>query len=456
MSGPCIVVVGAGPAGIRAVEQLVGAGLAPIWIEESPDGGGRITQRPPPGFARGARALYGADAGRAVRLHATLDALKARCDWRPDTLVWNIRPRDGVLHTLQAGARQAEQRYDALMLCTGAMDRVVPVPGWTLPGVTTLGGAQVALKTQGVAIGARPVLMGTGPLLWLTALQYAKAGAKPALVLDTTSAVTKLRAAPGLLGNLPTMLRGIGLNLGLRLRGVPMAEGATPLAIEGEDAVAALRWRDAGGREHVTPCDAVGMGWGLKPEAQLADLAGLPFDFDAAQTNWAPRRDAAGRAPVERIYLAGDGAGIGGVEVAELAGARAALALLEDHARPVDAALVARLDARLLAEARFRIALEGAFPYPVQLAAAMPDATLLCRCEAVTAGELRAAAAADAPEMNRAKAFSRVGMGRCQGRLCGPPAAAVLAAALGVELAAVGRLRGQPPVKPIPVQQVAP
>ena len=451
-----VAVVGAGPAGIRAVEQLVRAGLRPTWIEESPDGGGRITQRPPPGFTRSAEQLYGADAGRARRLHATLDALKARCDWRPNTLVWNIRPRDRVLHLLSGGTQHSEHGYDALILCTGAMDRVVPIPGWTLPGVTTLGAAQVALKTQGVAIGARPILLGTGPLLWLTALQHAKAGAKPVLVLDTNSALTKLRAAMGLLGNLRTTLRGIGLNLGLRLRGVWMAEDATPIAIEGDGKVAALRWRDAAWREHVTPCDALGMGWGLKPEAQLADLAGVPFHFDATQHNWVPRRDAAGRSPVQGVYLAGDGAGIGGVEVAELSGARAALALLADNALPVDAVQVRALDIALLAEARFRVALERAFPYPVQLARTMPDATMLCRCEAITAGDLRAAAAASAPEVNRAKAFSRVGMGRCQGRLCGPPAAEVLAAALGVSVAQVGRLRGQPPVKPIPLRQAPP
>ena len=190
-----VAVVGAGPAGVRAVERLVAAGLSPVWIDEAPDGGGRIYQRPPVGLARDARTLYGFEAKRATSVHDTLDALKPKVDWRPETLVWHIRPEARTLNTLSRG-RQAEVAYDAAILCTGAMDRVIPVPGWTRPGVTTLGAAQIALKTQGCGIGRRVAFLGTGPLLWLVAYQYAKAGAEVVAVLDTTSFATKLRAAP--------------------------------------------------------------------------------------------------------------------------------------------------------------------------------------------------------------------------------------------------------------------
>ena len=451
-----VAVVGAGPAGVRAVERLVAAGVAPVWIDEAPDGGGRIYQRPPPGLARDARSLYGFEAKRATALHEALDALKPRCDWRPDTLVWHIRPGAKRLSTLSRG-RQQDVAYDAAILCTGAMDRVIPIPGWTLPGVTTMGAAQIALKTQGCAIGRRVVFLGSGPLLWLVAYQYAKAGAEVAAVLDTTAFATKLRASPGLLLGGMTFAKGLYYTAWLRRRGVRIAEGITPVAIEGGgDGVSAVTWRDAAGREHRVECDAVGLGWGLKPEAQLADLAAVPFRHDAVQSNWVPVRDGAGRTPVAGIYLAGDGAGIGGAEVAELAGARAALALLEDNGHRIDPIETVTLDRRLTAQARFRAALERAFPFPTHLARNTADDTLLCRCEGLRAGELRAAARAEAatgpaPEMNRAKAFTRVGMGRCQGRVCGPAAAEILAAELGCDVRQIGRLRGQPPVKPIPI-----
>ena len=441
-----VAIVGAGPAGTRAAEVLVRAGLRPAVIDEAAGNGGRIYQRQPDGFARDARALYGFEAARARAVHESFAALAGRIDWHPRTLVWSIRP-DRLL-TLRDGV-QGEVPWRHLILATGAMDRIVPVPGWTLPGVFTLGGAQVALKTQGVAIGRRVAFVGTGPLLILVACQYAKAGAEVVLVLDTAGFGAAARQAAGLARGGATFAKGLYYMAALRRRGVRVVRGGTPLAFEGDGELSGLRWRDGRG-EHRVACDAAGLGFGLKPETQLADLAEVPFAFDARQRLWLPERDATGRTPRPGIYLAGDGAAIGGADVAELAGARAAWAVIEDRGLVVDRAEVARLDRALARHAPFRAALDLAFPYPGALAAAAPDDCIVCRCEAVTAGELRTAAR-DAPEVNRGKALTRVGMGRCQGRVCGPPAAEILAAELGCDIAEVGRLRGQPPVKPIPV-----
>jgi hypothetical protein len=155
---------------------------------------------------------------------------------------------------------------------------------------------------------------------------------------------------------------------------------------------------------------------------------------------------------VPHVYLAGDGACIGGADVAELQGRRTALAILEDLGRSVDARAVAGLERALARQARFRRALDAAYPFPQHLLDAVPDDELVCRCEGITAGALRAAARERAAtEVNRAKALTRVGMGRCQGRVCGEAAAVLIARAAGIEVARIGRLRAQPPVKPIPI-----
>ena len=446
------VIVGTGPAGTRAAETLVRAGLRPIVIDEAPASGGQIYRRQPPGFTRADTEVYGFEADKATRLHRAFDGLADRIDYRPNTLVWSIRP--DRMHLLRGG-RVSELAFSHAIFATGAMDRVIPFPGWTLPGVFTLGGAQVALKYQGCAIGRRVVFLGTGPLLYLVAYQYARAGARVVAVLDTAPFAGKLAALPALLARPGMAAKGMFYLGWLRSRGVTVASGIRPVGVEGTDAVAGLVWRDDAGREHRTDCDAIALGFGLKAETQLADLAEVPFTWDNLQRQWLPERDGWGRTPVGGIYLAGDGAGILGADAAELTGERAALALLQDRGPGDHGQRVAAINAELDRHRRFRAGLEAAFPFPDDLARSTADDTILCRCEGVSAGELRRAASElGAGEVNRAKAFSRVGMGRCQGRVCGPAAAEILAAALGVPIEQAGRLRGQAPVKPLPMAAV--
>ena len=444
------VIVGAGPAGVRAAQTLVRHGLRPVVLDESARWGGQIYRQPPAHFQRSKKALYGFDAGRAESVHAAMAALLPHIDYQPDTLVWNAE--GGKLDVLRHG-QTATVDYTQLILATGATDRVLPVPGWTLPGVFSLGGAQVALKFQGCAIGRQVVLMGTGPLLYLIAYQYAKAGAGVAAVLDTALLLDQVVALPALLQQPAVLAKGLYYVAWLRTHGVRMHGGVQPLRVRGDGRVSGVDWRDAQG-EHTLACDAVGMGYGLRSETQLADILGCRFYFDDLQRAWLPERDAAGRTTVAGLYLAGDGAGILGADAAELAGERAALTMLADTGKSpesVDSDRVLVLDATLARAQRFRSGLERAFPFPVTWAAQVPDEVVICRCEEITAGELRRTARATGTiEINRLKALCRVGMGRCQGRMCGVAAAEVLAQCTGRTVEQVGRLRGQAPVKPIP------
>ncbi|MEA1671994.1 FAD/NAD(P)-binding oxidoreductase [Nitrospirillum sp. BR 11163] len=450
MAQPRVIVVGAGPAGTRCAETLVAAGLRPVVIDEGRRDGGQIYRRQPEGFTRPYRALYGTEAGRAAAVHETFDRLKEKIDYRPETLVWNIAGDE--VHTV-SGTTARSLAFDALILCTGATDRLMPVKGWHLAGAYSLGGAQVALKSQACSIGHRVVFLGSGPLLYLVASQYLKAGATVAAVLDTSpfslrvGALPKLAAQPGVLWN------GLMLALALKRAGVAVHTGVTPLEIEGtpEDGVTGVVFQDIRGRRHQVACDAAALGYHLRPETQLADLARCGFAFDERTRQWLPIRDEDGRSSVPGVYLAGDGAHILGARAAEDAGRLAALAALKDTGLPVDAGELARLRQGMAGYARFAQGLAEAFPWPAEQAARLPDDAIVCRCEAISAGELRRVVRdMDAREANRAKAFSRVGMGRCQGRYCGHAGAEVIAAAAGVPVREVGRLRGQAPVKPLP------
>ena len=451
MVEPRIVVVGAGPAGVRCAEQLVAAGVRPIVIDEGRRDGGQIYRRQPENFTRSYAALYGSEASRAEALHRSFDALRGKIDYRSETLAWNLTA--GELHLVRDGVA-SKQAYDALVICAGATDRLMPVKGWEHAGTYSLGAAQVALKSQACSIGRQVVFMGTGPLLYLVAMQYLKAGAQIAGVLDTSrlsdqaAALPKLLARPGLLRN------GLSFIAALRRAGVPVLSGIEPLEIigSGADGVAGVVFRDARGKRRELACDAVAMGYHLRPETQLADLARCAFRFDDQARQWFPEVSLEGRSSVKGVYLAGDGARILGADGAENAGRLAALSALADLGSAVDAAQVARLLRQQQTMERFRQGLVKAFPWPASQAARLPDDAIVCRCEAISAGELRRVVCEmGATEANRAKAFSRVGMGRCQGRYCGQAGAEVIAHAAGVPIELVGRLRGQAPVKPLAI-----
>lgn len=442
-----IVIVGAGPAGINAAEELCEHGLRPVLIDEGARAGGQGYRRPAEGLALDMRRLMGSEAGKHAALHRRFDALQPRIDYRARTLVWAV---DGNrLHLLQDGRAEAIA-FDRLLIASGAMDRIAPLPGWTLPGVFTLGGAQVALKDQACLIGGRVAFLGSSPLLALAAKQYRDVGGDIAVIADTTPISAKAAALPALLRAPRTLARGLGYMAASLRAATPMLHGVTPIAVEGRSRVEALLLRDAGGRERRFACDAVALGYGLKPETQLADLAGAAFAYDPDFRLFLPTIDGMGRAG-PGLYLAGDGVRIGGADAAEASGALAAHAILADLGQPQDVDVVRRLARRVERLRAFQRGLARAFAWPSAQIARLPDTATLCRCENVTVGEVRAAMSRELGplEVNRVKAMTRCGMGRCQGRVCGPALHEIVAARIGGDGAAAGRLRGQAPVKPI-------
>ena len=236
-----VVIVGAGPAGIRAAGVLAAQGLRPILVDEGRQAGGQGYRHPSPGLALDMDALMGTEAGKYRALHADFAELLPLIDYRPRTLVWGIEERR--LHCMRDG-RQMTIPFDVLVIATGAMDRVAPLPGWTLPGVFTLGGAQAVLKDQGCLIGRRVAFLGASPLLSLAALQYRKLSAQVVAVCDTSPFRDKIAALPRLAAVPRTLARGIAYLAALKSARVPLFHGVTPLAIEGDREVTALRFLD--------------------------------------------------------------------------------------------------------------------------------------------------------------------------------------------------------------------
>jgi NADPH-dependent 2,4-dienoyl-CoA reductase/sulfur reductase-like enzyme len=441
-----VLIVGAGPAGVRAAEALVQAGLRPVVVDEGIRAGGQIYRRSFQPLARNSRTLYGSEADKADAVHAVFDRMLAEDHVTLYSQTSVLALQDGVAHLLgPEGA--VNLAYDRLILATGAMDRVIPLPGWQGAGVYTLGAAQIALKSQGVTLGRRMVLVGSGPLLTLVAGQLIKAGALVEAVLDTAPMSAQVRGGLAMAMARPWVtLRGAMMRAKLGRRyhaGVQLQRIETDAT-----GPVALHWRNARGEARVSPCDAVALGWHLRAETHLADLAGVVFEWNAGFAQWLPKIDKMGRA-AEAVYLAGDGARLMGADAAEIAGRLAATACLMDMGHPaIDPTPDLR---RLRRMARFAGAVQRAFPWPAEMLRTLPDDTVMCRCEGISAGALRATVDWSGPEANRAKSLSRVGMGRCQGRYCQLAAAEVIAGHAAMPVPEVGRLRSQPPVRPAPV-----
>ncbi len=434
---------------MSAAVALAEAGVRPTVIDENSLAGGQGFRQTNADIELDTRAIYGHEYNKHQNLHSRFRGCLDKIDYRPSTLVWAIH--GGKAHTLNAEGF-SEIAFDGLILAPGATDRLMPLPGWTLPGVFSLGAAQVALKDQGCFIGRRIVFAGSSPLLLLAALQYHKLGARQLCVLDTTPLRQKLRAAPGLLQSSRTFVQGLSYLWSLKKRGVPVHSGVKLQGIEGQGRVAAIRYADAWGRKHRIACDAVALGYGLRAETQLPELAGAEFQFDHGLRQWLPKIDTSGRAG-DCLYIAGDGAATGGADAAIASGMLAATGLLGDLGMSQIGKDRRDLQRQVCKLRRFQHHLAKAFRWPHETAQTLPDHTIVCRCENVTAGDIRAAAkqALGPIELNRMKAITRCGMGRCQGRFCSAALAEITAAACGKPIDAVGRLRAQAPVKPVPL-----
>ncbi len=343
-----------------------------------------------------------------------------------------------------------------VVIATGSMERPFPIPGWTLPGVMTAGAAQTMLKSSGIVPSGRTVIAGQGPLLWLLAGQILRLGGRIDLVLDTTDRANvwrALRHAPAFM-NSPYLLKGLAMMREVRRR-VPVIRDVTDLAVAGEGRLETVRFTTRG-MTRTLPANLLLLHQGVVPNVNLAMAAGVRHHWDDMQLCWSPVLDADGQTSVPGIYIAGDGAGIGGVQAAVARGriaGRAAVAALAPQ-RLVMAPEAGRLRATLARAERGRGFLDAMFRPPAQFRIPAGD-TIVCRCEEVTAQDVLESVAIGATGPNQLKAYRRAGMGPCQGRLCGLTVTELMAQARGKTPAEIGHYRLRAPVKPITLAELA-
>ncbi|MEU5980507.1 NAD(P)/FAD-dependent oxidoreductase [Streptomyces sp. NPDC047315] len=435
-----LAVVGAGPAGLTAALTAADRGLTVALVDAAPRPGGQYHRHPHPALdttpATRDRSVFGAQRRR-------LDAHRrsGRIAYLPDRQVWSVQRTDPLwaLRTTATdghrGAGNPTVRARGLLLATGAYERQLPFPGWTLPGVIGAGGAQAMLKADRVLPGRHVVVAGSGPLLLAVAATVLEAGARVPALVEAGDVLRYAREPRALAAGRTKAREALRLGATLLRHGVTLHTRTAVTAAHGDARVEAVTlarlddaWRPVPGSERTVPCDALAVGHGLVPQLDLAGQLGCATRT-APDGTAALVVDAAQRTSVPRVWAAGEPTGTGGADLARHEGELAALAAALDlGGRPDTAGAPVALLRRRRALRRFADAMARVHRPGSGWTHWLSDATDVCRCEEVTAGAVRTAVrehGADDPRT--VKLLTRAGMGWCQGRMCGPAVACLAA-----------------------------
>ena len=454
-----VVVVGAGPAGMTAASCLAQSGVRVLVLDEHTAPGGQVYRSIEKVTDKRSADLnvlgshYRNGSKLVERLHSS------GAQYWPGTSVWEISAageptlavgvvRDGRVRLIQAGH---------IILATGAMERPTPFPGWTLPGVMTVGAAQTLLKSSGLVPDGRIAVAGSGPLLYLYVSQLIKAGKKPQVILDTrprASLQAKLSVLAALTVDPASMFRGLGWMRDVR-REVRVRGRVHRLRAGGVEKLSSISYESCD-RQFTDDVDLLLVHDGVIPNTWLAMSAGCRHHWHVQQRCWVPTITGAGQTSRQSVSVVGDAAGIMGADASVLHGEAVASEVIACLEGKQQNAVGNAAHPLLVRQQRLlRRCLDQFYPPAQEFELPPDDETIVCRCEEVTAGQIRQVATLGCVGPNQGKAFTRCGMGPCMGRKCGVTVSRLIAEHHGLGMDEVGHYRIRPPVKPITVAQLA-
>ena len=454
-----LLVLGAGPAGIGAAVEASRCGVATVIIDEQAAAGGQIYRALSDRLSVRNAAALGEDYAAGTSLRSELAASAAEGAFGEK--VWFAAPGFRIESVGSGGVRR--WRAKAVVSATGTSERVIPVPGWTTPGVIGLAAATVLLKAQQMVPGETTVVAGCGPLVTAVTASIVKGGGRVAAMVDVASRGEWLGSLPALLRRPDLLKRGMEWQRLIRKAGVPMLYRHAVTEIRGDGGVREVvvrpvdsDWRPRGA-ERVFQADAVALGHGLVPGTEVTRLLRAEHRFVGNRGGWIAERDGDYRTTVEGLYVAGDGCGISGGAAAEIEGRIAGLTAVLDLGRVERAEYENRAASlrRALGRAeRVGIRMSHMMTPRPGILDTITAETVVCRCEDVTRAEIEATLEAGAFEVNQLKSWTRCGMGPCQGRMCGDVAARLVADRVGGREKA-GSWTARVPIRPVALDDLA-
>lgn len=457
---PELLVVGGGPAGLAAAAAAADARVDVLLIDERAGLGGQYYKQPASSFALDPSRLdHQYRAGRELIERVRRAGVQLLSGAR----VW------GAAGPSEFYAVRGDQRWtirpQRTVLATGAYERAVPFPGWTLPGVLTTGAGQSLLRSYQVAPGKRVLVAGNGPLNVQLAAELVRAGARVVGLVELAH-LTRPRHAGELVrmaAAAPRLMRdGAGYLITLRRSHVPVLTGRAVVRVEGagraQRAVVAridASGRPVAGSERGFDVDAVCVGLGFMPGNELARLLGVAHRTDPRTGGYVIDRTATGRTNLADLWVIGDAGEVRGARVAEAVGLLAGADVARSLGRaPRDPRPIRQAARQHVRHQRFQRVLCQLYSGPALFSQLAEPDTIVCRCESIPLSAIDAAAA-EVRTAGAVKRTTRAGMGRCQGRFCGFVVAERVASATGVPVTAFAGFAPQPPVRPVSVAAIA-
>lgn len=448
------IVIGAGPAGLTASSCLAEMGLKVVTLDEQSRPGGQIYRNVENSSPQNLEKM-GEEYRRGLQL--TERFRKSGASYENNSSVWNVEPEGRVCYSKDGVSARITANY--VVIATGAMERPVPIPGWTLPGVMGAGAVNGLAKEANLTPSGKVVLAGSGPLLLLEASLLLEKGVEVAAILETTPKLPSPAIAseiPKALRGTSFLLKGLSMMREIKKSGVPHYKGIKNLKAVGDGSLSKVE-ATHGTEDLSFDADLLLLHFGVIPETHIYRLLKCHMQWHEKYRYWQPVTDSWGRTNYERVFAAGDGTGVSGALAAEFKGELAALEVA--HCLGI---IPAYERDRLAAPHREAI-IRDSYPRPLIDAFfafdpanfTFEDKTILCRCENITVAEVREIVAQGVTDLNEVKAITRCGMGPCQGRMCGPVLGEIVAAELHSDMTKVGELTIRPPLKQIPLEELA-
>jgi len=465
------VIIGSGPAGLNAAIIAANLGVQVTIIDENPQIGGQIFRQTPPEIYR-KKHLDKQSEDTFEKLNQSI--IHNNIKIYSSSTVWGIFEKEEsqaqnnseinskIIATDNREIPLIEARN--LLIASGAYEMPVIFPGWTIPGVITLGSMQILLKSQGVIPEGRIIIAGTGPFLYLSASQLIENGANVIGIVEASSMLDWYAWGMQLLRFPSIMLKGIKCLRKIKKAGIPIYFGHMVVDAKGKDKIREVtisqvdsQWCPKRHTKKTLQTDLIGVNFGFMPSSYLTHLSGCQHNFDLEQFCWISQFNNVYKTSEKNVFVAGDNTGIGGDKMASIEGkivgievSRLLGKLTKEKANLIHKQLLKDLKSYNW----YKKHLNKIYKFKSGFFNILTEETIICRCEEVDYKTIKEILKDPSTgNLKSLKNILRTGMGRCQGRFCYPTIMKILSRYISTKELQKEDFTVRVPLKPLPLKK---